>query len=126
RGARGGIGGVWAGGTRRLGRRGPGFDQRFARHCGLAHGVAVGSGTAALEITLRTLDVASRDVLVPANTFFATAAAVIHAGGRPVLMDTDPESFGPAPEALERRLTPATTGAIVVHIGGPAPPRRPA
>jgi dTDP-4-amino-4,6-dideoxygalactose transaminase len=107
-----------ASGQLTLGRYGAQFEQEFSRYCGLEHGVAVGSGTAALEIILRSLDVAGRDVLVPANTFFATAAAVIHAGGRPVLMDTDPESFGTAPEELERRLTPATTGAIVVHIGG--------
>jgi perosamine synthetase len=101
-----------------LGRYGALFEQEFARYCGARHAVAVGSGTAALEIILRSLDVAGRDVLVPANTFFATAAAVIHAGGRPVLMDTDPDSFGTAPEELERRLTPRTAGAIVVHIGG--------
>jgi perosamine synthetase len=108
-----------------LGRYGAQFEQEFSRYCGLEHGVAVGSGTAALEIILRSLDVAGRDVLVPANTFFATAAAVIHAGGRPVLMDTDPESFGTAPEELERRLTPATAGAIVVHIGGVVSRRMP-
>src|SRR5262249_53114445 len=115
-----------ASGQLTLGRYGAQFEQEFSRYCGLEHGVAVGSGTAALEIILRSLAVADRDVLVPANTFFATAAAVIHAGGRPVLMDTDPEPFGTAPAELQRRLTPATTGAIVVHIGGPAPPRRPA
>ena len=108
-----------------LGKHGAQFEQEFARYCGVAHGIAVGSGTAALEIILRALDVAGRDVLVPANTFFATAAAVVHAGGRPVLMDTDPESFGTAPEELERRLTPNTAGAIVVHIGGVVSRRMP-
>jgi dTDP-4-amino-4,6-dideoxygalactose transaminase len=101
-----------------LGKYGAHFEQAFARYCGVRHAVAVGSGTAALEIILRALDVTGRDVLVPANTFFATAAAVVHAGGWPVLMDTDPDSFGTAPEELERRLTPHTAGAIVVHIGG--------
>ena len=101
-----------------LGKYGASFEQEFARYCGARHAVAVGSGTAALEIILRSLDVAGRDVLVPANTFFATAAAVVHAGGRPVLMDTDPDSFGTSPEELEHRLTPQTAGAIVVHIGG--------
>jgi perosamine synthetase len=109
---------VLASGQLTLGRYGAQLEQEFARYCGLEHGVAVGSGTAALEIILRSLGVAGRDVLIPANTFFATAAAVIHAGGRPVLMDTDPETFGTAPEELERRVTPATAGAIVVHIGG--------
>ena len=57
-------------------------------------------------------------MLVPANTFFATAAAVIHAGGQPVFMDTDPESFGTAPEVVERSITPHTAAVIIVHVGG--------
>src|SRR5262249_20642578 len=73
-----------------LGRYGALFEQEFARYCGARHAVAVGSGTAALEIILRSLDVAGRDVLVPANTFFATAPAVIHAGGPPRVLGPDP------------------------------------
>jgi len=109
---------VLATGQLTLGRWGSAFEERFAALCGAKHAIAVNSGTAALEIALRALGVAGRDVLVPANTFFATAAAVEHAGGRPVLMDTDPDSFGTAPEELLRRITPNTAGAIVVHIGG--------
>ena len=71
-----------------------------------------------MEIILRVLGVEGKDVLVPTNTFFATAAAVIHAGGRPVLVDMDPESFGIRPEDVEKCLTPKTAGLIVVHIGG--------
>jgi len=71
-----------------------------------------------LEIILRVLGVEGKDVLVPTNTFFATAAAVIHAGGRPVLVDMDPGSFGIRPEDAEKCLTPKTAGLIVVHIGG--------
>jgi len=101
-----------------LGGFGRAFEERFAALCGARHAIAVNSGTSALEIAIRSLGATGCDVLVPANTFFATAAAVVHAGARPVLMDTDPESFGTAPEELERRITPATVGAIVVHIGG--------
>jgi dTDP-4-amino-4,6-dideoxygalactose transaminase len=109
---------VLASGQLTLGQYGTTLEERFAARCGVAHAVAVASGTAALEIILRTLDVEGKDVLVPANTFFATAAAVVHAGGHPVLLDTDPESFGTAPEEVERRLTPNTAGLVVVHIGG--------
>jgi dTDP-4-amino-4,6-dideoxygalactose transaminase len=109
---------VLARGELTLGAFGRAFEERFAALCGVRHAVAVASGTAALEISLRVLGVEGRDVLVPANAFFATAAAVVHAGGRPVLMDTDAESFGTAPEEVERRITPATVGAIVVHVGG--------
>jgi perosamine synthetase len=109
---------VLASGQLTLGKYGAAFEQQFAALCGVRHGIAVNSGTSALEIILRALEVEGKDVLVPANTFFATAAAVVHAGGRPVLMDTDPESFSTTPEELEKRLTPDTVGAIVVHIGG--------
>ena len=94
------------------------METGFAALCGVPHAVAVNSGTSALEIILRAQDVAGKDVLVPANTFFATAAAVVHAGGRPVLMDTDPETFGTHPDEIERQITKNTAGAIVVHIGG--------
>jgi len=108
-----------------LGPYGRAFEEGFAKLCGVEHAVAVNSGTAALEISLRALGVEGRDVLVPANTFFATVAAVVHAGGRPVLTDTDPETFGTAPEEIERRLTPDSVGFVVVHIGGVVTPRMP-
>jgi dTDP-4-amino-4,6-dideoxygalactose transaminase len=78
----------------------------------------VNSGTSSLEIILRSLGVEGCDVMVPTNTFFATAAAVVHAGGNPVLLDMDPESFSLHPDEVEKRLTPKTAGIIVVHIGG--------
>jgi dTDP-4-amino-4,6-dideoxygalactose transaminase len=106
-----------------LGKYGAAFEEKFAELCGVKHAVAVNSGTAALEISLRALGVEGRDVLVPANTFFATVAAVVHAGARPVLMDTEPETFATAPEEIERRITTNTAGVIVVHIGGLVSPR---
>ena len=108
-----------------LGKYGKQFEEDFAELCGVEHAVAVNSGTCALEIILRSLDVEGKDVLVPANTFFATCAAVVHAGGNPVLTDTDPDSFGTAPEEVEKRLTPNTAAIVVVHIGGLVSPRMP-
>jgi len=101
-----------------LGKYGSEFEKRFAAYCGVKHAVAVSSGTSSLEIILRTLDVAGKDVIVPTNTFFATAAAVVHAGGNPVLADMDPESFAVLPEDIEKALTPGTAGIVMVHIGG--------
>lgn len=101
-----------------LGKYGAEFEQKFAQFCGTRHAIAVNSGTSSLEIILRALGVEGKDVLVPTNTFFATAAAVIHARGHPVLVDMDPESFAIRPEDLEKRLTSKTAGVIVVHIGG--------
>lgn len=101
-----------------LGEYGEAFERGFANFVGAKHAIAVNSGTSALEIVLRGIGVAGRDVLVPANTFFATAAAVINAGARPVLMDTDPRTLSTSAAEVERRLTPNTAGAVIVHIGG--------
>jgi perosamine synthetase len=109
---------VLATGQLTLGRYGAEFEEKFARYCGCRHAIAVSSGTSALEIVLRVLSIEGRDVLVPTNTFFATAAAVVHAGGRPILVDMDPESFAIRPDDVEKRLTPKTAGVIIVHIGG--------
>jgi dTDP-4-amino-4,6-dideoxygalactose transaminase len=109
---------VLASGQLTLGKYGTQFEQKFAQLCGCRHAVSVNSGTSALEIILRALGIDGKDVLVPTNTFFATAAAVIHAGGRLVLVDMDPESFGIRPEDVEKCLTPKTAGFVVVHIGG--------
>src|SRR5438094_262239 len=103
---------VLASGQLTLGKYGAEFEAQFAKFCGVPHAIAVNSGTSSLEIILRALDVQGQDVLVPTNTFFATAAAVVHAGGRPVLVDMDPESFAVKPEDVEQCLTPKTAGII--------------
>ena len=109
---------VLASGQLTLGKYGALFEQEFARFCGVRHAIAVNSGTSALEIIFRSLGVEGKKVLVPTNTFFATAAAVVHAGGIPVLVDMDPESFAVSAEAAEKSLAPGTVGLVVVHIGG--------
>lgn len=101
-----------------LGPFGEEFETQFAAGVGAKHAVAVNSGTASLEIMLRAMDVAGKDVLVPANTFFATASAVIAAGGRPVLMDTDVATLSTSAAEVARRITPDTAGVILVHIAG--------
>jgi hypothetical protein len=85
-----------------LGKYGTQFEERFAQLCGCRYAVSVNSGTSALEIILRVLGVEGKDVLVPTNTFFATAAAIVHAGGRPILVEIDPESFAIRPEDVWR------------------------
>jgi len=98
------------------------FTRRFeaafavAEECG--HAIATSSGTSALEIILRTLGVAGRDVIIPANTFFATAAAAIGAGARPVFADIDAATFALSPGTLAAALTPSTAAVVLVHIGG--------
>ncbi len=82
------------------------------------HAVATASGTSALEILLRTIGVSGRDVVIPANTFYATAAAVLAAGGRPVFADIDAATLALSPATLLAALTPDTAAVVVVHIGG--------
>ena len=101
-----------------LGKHVEKFERCFAAKMGARYAVAVSSGTSALEIPLRIFDVRGKTVLVPTNTFFASAAAVIHAGGRPRFVDADPASFSVSVRSLEERVTEDTAGVIVVHIAG--------
>jgi perosamine synthetase len=109
-------------GSLTLGPTGREFEQEFARMCGRKHAVAVSSGTSALEIALRTADVAGREVIVPANTFFATAAAAVHAGAKVRFADVERESFALDPRDLEQRITKDTAAVVIVHIGGVVSP----
>src|SRR5262249_45279642 len=96
------------------------FERQFAAAHPVpgAHAVAISSGTAAIEILLRAIEVTGRDVVVPANTFYATAAAAIFAGARPVFADVDATTFALSPRTLTEALTPDTAAVVLVHIGG--------
>ncbi|EME57651.1 DegT/DnrJ/EryC1/StrS family aminotransferase [Amycolatopsis decaplanina] len=91
------------------------FEQTFASFVAGREVVAVSTGTTALEIIFRGLEVQGREVLVPANTNFATARAVLAAGGRPVFYDG---GLFLSPSSIEASLTPAVAAVVVVHIGG--------
>lgn len=106
-----------------LGKHGRQFEQEFAEKIGTADAIAVSSGTSAIEIPLRVLGVAGKEVLVPTNTFFATPAAVLHAGGRVRFIDTDPTTLSIDVEHLRASIGGETAGVIVVHIGGIITPR---
>ncbi|MDR1727419.1 MAG: DegT/DnrJ/EryC1/StrS aminotransferase family protein [Acidobacteriota bacterium] len=114
-----------------LGKYGKEFEQAFAKFCGVKHAIAVNSGTSSIEIILRAIagphgqGLAGKKVVVPANTFFATAAAVVHAGGVPVFADMDAETFALSPETVEAVLTPDVAGIVTVHIGGLVSARMP-
>ena len=109
-----------------LGPIGDELEAAFAKRHSTQHAVAVSSGTGALEIILRALEVEGREVIVPANTFFATAAAAVHAGARVVFVDCDPETMAFDLVDVEARLVPETAAVIAVHIGGLVSPAVPA
>jgi len=95
------------------------FEQQFAKLCNVKHAIAVNSGTSALEISLRAMKLRPQDeVLVPTNTFSATAAAVIFAEAKPKLTDINPKTLCIDKENIKKNLTPKTKGVIAVHIGG--------
>jgi perosamine synthetase len=96
-------------------------DAFRARH-EAPYAVAVSSGTSALEIILRTIGVEGREVVVPANTFFATAAAVLHAGGTPRFADVSADTLSLSTSTVEAALDDNTAGVILVHIGGAITP----
>ena len=98
------------------------FEERFAEYVGTKYAVAVNSGTSALEIPLRALDVKGHSVIVPTNTFFATPAAVIHAGGDVIFADAT-RNLCIDPESVKGNIREDTKGVIVVHIGGIVAPQ---
>lgn len=119
------VGEILTSGALTLGKYTTEFESEFAGYISSAHAIAVNSGTSALEIALRCFGVQGKQVLVPDNTFVATAAAVVHAGGTPRLVDIRIDDLTPDLSAIEEAITPQTAGVIVVHIGGIISPRLP-
>jgi dTDP-4-amino-4,6-dideoxygalactose transaminase len=99
------------------------FEEAFARFCGVRHCIGVGNGTDALELMLRALGIGPGDeVIVPTNTFVATALAVLRAGARPVLVDCDQEFLLIDVEQVARALGPRTRAIFAVHLHGQVAP----
>jgi dTDP-4-amino-4,6-dideoxygalactose transaminase len=95
------------------------FEQEFAALCGARHAAAVSSGTDALILALRALGVARGDeVIVPPNSFFATAGAVSWCGARPVFADVREDTLAIDAAEVERRLSPKTRAVVAVHLFG--------
>jgi dTDP-4-amino-4,6-dideoxygalactose transaminase len=95
------------------------LEAELAERVGVPHAVACASGTDALLLAVRGLELEpDAEVVVPAFTFFATAGAVWNAGARPVFADIDPETFNLTPATIEAVLTPRTRAVIVVHLFG--------
>ena len=105
-----------------LGKYGREFEEEFAKYVGTKYALAVNSGTSALEIILRALDVEGYSVIVPTNTFFATPASVLHAGGKVIFADVT-ENLCLDPASLETNITKDTKVVFIVHIGGLVPPQ---
>jgi len=100
------------------------FEREYAEFISVAHCVAVANGTDAIEIALRAVGVGPGDeCILPANTFIATAEAVVRAGATPVLVDcADDGSYLIDTDAAEAAVTPRTAAVVPVHLYGQAAP----
>jgi dTDP-4-amino-4,6-dideoxygalactose transaminase len=95
------------------------FESKWADYCGSKYCVGVGSGTAALELSLSALGVGRGDeVIVPANTFIATAAAVAAVGARAVFVDVDPSTLLITADIIKQAIARRTAAVIAVHLYG--------
>lgn len=95
------------------------FEEEFAALTHTRYCLALNSGTDALRFILLALGLsAGEEVITAPNTFIATAEAISQAGGRPVFVDIDPETYTLDPEKLEAAITPKTRGIIPVHLYG--------
>jgi dTDP-4-amino-4,6-dideoxygalactose transaminase len=102
------------------------FEAEFAAFSGAAHAIGVASGTDALELALRAAGVGPGDeVVMPANTFVATAEAAMRAGALPVLADVDPVHLLLDPAACEAAITERTAAVMPVHLYGQLAPMAP-
>lgn len=97
------------------------FEDDFRNFVGAKYAVGVSSGTAALELALKASGIGpGDDVVVPANTFFATAEAVSNVGARPIFADIDPTTCHMDFRSVERVITEKTRALIAVHLYGHA------
>ena len=95
------------------------IEKRFAAFQDASYGVATSNGTSSLWLALTALGVGPGDeVIIPAYTFIATAAAVLQTGAVPVMADIDPDTYCLDPDAAEAAITPRTACIIPVHVAG--------
>lgn len=112
---------VLDGGWYVLGQEVKAFEREFAEYLGIGHAVGVNSGTDALALALRAMDIGAGDqVATVSHTAVATLAAIEMAGAEPLLVDIDPDHYTMDPARLEVAITPRTKAVVVVHLYGQA------
>lgn len=97
------------------------FENAFAEYCNTAYSVGVGNGLDALMLALKALDIGEGDeVIVPSNTYIATALAVTYVGATPVFVEPDIRTFNIDPAKIEEKITEKTKAIMPVHLYGQA------
>src|SRR5829696_6808332 len=95
------------------------FEENFAAKVSRKHGIAVSSGSAALEVAVAALGIGPGDeVILPTFTIISCATAVVRAGAAPVLVDCDPRTWNMDVSQVEAKVTPRTRAIMVVHLYG--------
>ena len=95
------------------------FEKAFAQYAETQYALGVSNGTTALHLAMLALGIGSGDeVIIPANTFIATAWGVSHAGATPVFVDCKADTWEIDPSRIEERITPRTKAVIGVHLYG--------
>ena len=95
------------------------FENDFAAYLGVNHCIACANGTDAIEIALKAAGIEPGDeVLLPANTFIATAEAISNIGAKPIFVDIEPVFYNIDPAKIEEKITPRTKAIIAVHLYG--------
>jgi dTDP-4-amino-4,6-dideoxygalactose transaminase len=95
------------------------FEENVAAYLGMKHAIGLASGTDALVIALRALNIGAGDeVIIPAYTFFATAGTVMSVDAKPVFVDVDPQSYQIDVNKIKEAITPKTRAIIPVHLYG--------
>ena len=95
------------------------FEEAFANHCGSKHCIGVGNGLDALHLILKGYGIGQGDeVIVPANTFIATALAVSYSGAKPVFVDCSLNTYNINPQEVEAKISKKTKAIIAVHLYG--------
>lgn len=95
------------------------FEQEFADYCGAKHCVGVATGLDAIYLILKAMDIKTGDeVIVPSNTFIATALAVSYTGATPVFVEPEIDTYNIDVTRIEEKITPNTKAIIAVHLQG--------
>jgi perosamine synthetase len=95
------------------------FEKGFAAYCGAKYGIATTSGTTALHLALAALGIGKGDeVIIPTFTMAACAFSVIYTGAKPVLVDSEPETWNMDVAQVERKINPRTKAIMPVHVYG--------
>lgn len=95
------------------------FEKGFAAYCGVKHGITTTNGTTALHLALAALGIGKGDeVIMPTFTMAACGFSVVYTGAKPVLVDSEPETWNMDVTQIERRITPRTKAIMPIHIYG--------